>query len=382
MREDSSKRRTVAPGIYRVGDNYYGGFTHPRTGNWTERKLAGARNKTEAKRARRDLLAKLAAGAVPPSTSLTLVALATAWLDTRRGRVRPRTLEADERNVDLIRKHFGTTTLARLDGRAIELFLAHLRNGKTTGRRQSEWSCVQAYKTLRQICDWAAANDALAYNPTTRVARHARPKQQSARKPRLLTPQQVDALVAAACAKTPAYAGVIALLAYTGCRAREGLAVRWGSIDTSAMLLAFTHQIDKAGVGLVDLKTDAAERANLIVPKLEPFLGRKARMQARWSADDDFVFSARRGKPREYRNLRRALATAAKEAGLGHVRPHDLRHSATSIMLQHGDLATVSRYVGHSNAAVTARVYAHAIGTAAEQAARVAAGMQAAGLGH
>jgi len=64
------------------------------------------------------------------------------------------------------------------------------------------------------------------------------------------------------------------------------------------------------------------------------------------------------------------------------VRAHDFRHSSTSAALQHGDLATVSRYVGHANAGVTARVYAHAIGSPAEQAARVAAAMRAAGLGH
>ena len=105
-------------------------------------------------------------------------------------------------------------------------------------------------------------------------------------------------------------------------------------------------------------------------------------MKARWLSDEDFVFSARRGKPVEYRNLRRALDTAATEAGLGHVRPHDLRHSFTSNLLQNVDLATASRYVGHKNVQVTAKVYAHAIGSDAEQAARVAEAMKAAGLGH
>jgi integrase len=70
------------------------------------------------------------------------------------------------------------------------------------------------------------------------------------------------------------------------------------------------------------------------------------------------------------------------EAGLGHVCAHDLRHSATSIMLQHADLATVSRYVGHANVAVTARVYSHAIGSPSEQAARVSEAMRIGGFGH
>jgi integrase len=147
-------------------------------------------------------------------------------------------------------------------------------------------------------------------------------------------------------------------------------------------LVAITHQIDKAGTELVALKTESAERTNAIVPSLDRFLGKEARMKARWSADGDFVFSARQGNPVEYRNLRRALAVAAEEAGLGHVRPHDLRHTFTSNLLQNADLATASRYVGHKNVQVTAKIYAHAIGSDAEQAARVAEAMRVAGLGH
>jgi integrase len=140
--------------------------------------------------------------------------------------------------------------------------------------------------------------------------------------------------------------------------------------------------LNVAGTEVVAPKTAAAIRVNKLAPKLQPHLGRQARMRARWSSEDDFVFSAAKGKPREYRNLRRALAVAAKEAGLGHITAHDLRHSATSILLQHGDLATVSKAVGHANANVTTKVYAHALGTPEEQAERVALAAAAAGLGH
>jgi integrase len=188
-------------------------------------------------------------------------------------------------------------------------------------------------------------------------------------------------LVVAAEKRTPSYAALIAFLAYTGSRAREALGLRWGDVESTRKLVAIAHQIDKAGTGLVELKTESAQRVNALTPVLERFLGNTARMKARWSADDDLVFSARKGKPVEYRNLRRALTVVAEEAGLGHVRPHDLRHTFTSNLLQSVDLATASRYVGHKNVQVTAKVYAHAIGSAAEQAARVAEAMRVAGLG-
>ena len=130
------------------------------------------------------------------------------------------------------------------------------------------------------------------------------------------------------------------------------------------------------------MKTAQSERFVALVPRLEAYLGREGRMAARWSADDDFVFSASRNRPKDYGNLRRAIAVAAKEAGLGKVRAHDLRHSFVSNLLPHGDLATISRAAGHANPHITAKLYSHALGSPEEQAHRAALAAAAAGLGH
>jgi integrase len=130
------------------------------------------------------------------------------------------------------------------------------------------------------------------------------------------------------------------------------------------------------------MKTAQSERFVSLTPKMERYLGREARMASRLSADDDYVFAASRLRPKDYRNVRRALAVAAKEADLGGVRAHDLRHSFVSNLLAHGDLATVSRAAGHANVHVTAKLYAHALGTAEEQAERAALAAAAAGLGY
>ena len=124
------------------------------------------------------------------------------------------------------------------------------------------------------------------------------------------------------------------------------------------------------------------EAAPVLLPRLEPYLGRQGRMAARWSAINDFVFSASRHRPRDYGNLRRALAVAAREAGLGKVRAHDLRHSFVSNLLPHSDLATISRAAGHANPHITAKLYSHALGSPEEQAQRAALAAAAAGLGH
>ncbi len=196
-------------------------------------------------KARRALIEGLASGRIAAPNTITVADFADDWLGTREGRVRSRTYEADERNVKIIRLHFGSLRLQALGARQVEQFLAKLRSGAVTGNALAERTVGQAFGTLRLICASAVSDDLLATNPCDRIQRHTRPKQKSSREPRVLSSDQLDALVDAASKKTPAYAGIIAVLAYTGCRAREGLGLRWEDVDTTTKLLEITHQIDK-----------------------------------------------------------------------------------------------------------------------------------------
>src|SRR5262249_51369095 len=155
-------------------------------------------------------------------------------------------------------------------------------------------------------------------------------------------------------------AGLIATAAYTGARIREVLGLRWIDIDHDLGLIHLRGQLSVNGDSIVPPKTPESIRISVLVPKLEPFLGRGARMSARWSTDDDYVCAASKRKPKNYANVRRALTIASKQSGLERVRAHDLRHSFTSNLIPHTDLVTVSRAVGHKNIGVTSQVYAHA----------------------
>jgi integrase len=66
---------------------------------------------------------------------------------------------------------------------------------------------------------------------------------------------------------------------------------------------------------------------------------------------------------------------ACREAGIGKIRLHDLRHTAGSLWLAAGvSLFNTSRYLGHSSVDFTARVYGHVHETSArDDAARFAA---------
>ena len=57
-----------------------------------------------------------------------------------------------------------------------------------------------------------------------------------------------------------------------------------------------------------------------------------------------------------------------EKAGLRHIRIHDLRHTYTTLLLQAGAPITyLSAQLGHRNASITLRVYAHYLPSAAQQ---------------
>jgi integrase len=73
-----------------------------------------------------------------------------------------------------------------------------------------------------------------------------------------------------------------------------------------------------------------------------------------------FVFTTSIGTPVDPRNLYREFAQICDSAGLGRWHPHELRHSAASLMLASGvKLQVVSEVLGHSSIRMTADVYGH-----------------------
>jgi integrase len=72
------------------------------------------------------------------------------------------------------------------------------------------------------------------------------------------------------------------------------------------------------------------------------------------------VFTTSVGTPIDPRNCYRDFVRLCEDLGLGRWHPHELRHSAASIMLAQGvPLEVVSDILGHSSIRMTADVYGH-----------------------
>ena len=213
---------------------------------------------------------------------------------------------------------------------------------------------------LRQILNHAARCGHLVGNPARGVTRNRRP-----RPTRFLSRAEIGRLRAALDAHRgrPAGSGrqqadVIRLLLLTGCRKSEIVHLRWTEIDGDLVQLA-------------DSKT--GRRTVWLSAPAQAVLARQPR------TGSPYVFPAPSGAPGP-RPLDISLwRKVRREAGIGDVRLHDLRHTfASQAVLQGVPLPVVARLLGHAGERMTLR-YAHVGDRDVEAAAeRIGAGLAAA----
>ena len=98
--------------------------------------------------------------------------------------------------------------------------------------------------------------------------------------------------------------------------------------------------------------------------------GQRENLGASWIASG-FIFTSSIGTPIDPRNLYREFQKVCRSAGLGDWHPHELRHSAASLMLAQGvKIQVVSQVLGHSSIRMTADVYGHLLDPDRKEAAQ------------
>ena len=178
---------------------------------------------------------------------------------------------------------------------------------------------------------------------------------------RILGLEEIRSLIENA---TEASRPLIAVLALSGLRQSEALALRWEDIDLQGRQIHVRAQLARgAGGKRVPLKTAGSRRSVILHPGLrEVLVAHKAAetwQRGRGKAED-YVLATASGRPWGHRNAARAVYLAAEKAGIEGLRTHDLRHGFASWLIGEGlDPVRVSRQLGHSSPAFTMRVYAH-----------------------
>jgi integrase len=179
----------------------------------------------------------------------------------------------------------------------------------------------------------------------------------------------------------------------TGMRRGELCALRWQDVNLDAATLRVERSLEqtrKDGLRFKSPKSARGRRAISLSPVVVVELRKHwaAQQEQRLSLGlgkspaDALVFGDWDGSPMAPDRLSDNFADTMEARGLPHVTLHTLRHTHASMLIKSGvDILTVSRRIGHANAAITLKVYGHIITTedkAAEitQAMFVAAGIE------
>lgn len=220
------------------------------------------------------------------------------------------------------------------------------------------------------VFKWAIRLNYVQSNPARKVERF---KTAGTGREVFLTASEARALIGAS---SPILAPVVLAALHTGMRKGELLGLRWRDVDRVRGEILIRPEAEKAGRGRVVVmsKTLTEEFNRLHKARKRPAID-----------GSDHVFTDLAGDPLTPWVVRRlfdeAVARCAPTEGQGEdgagiplakratLRPHDLRHTAASLLVAEGvPLFDVAKVLGHASLAVTMR-YAHRQPRAAQSAA-------------
>ena len=182
----------------------------------------------------------------------------------------------------------------------------------------------------------------------------------------------------------------IHLLAYTGMRRGEAVALNWNNVDLEAGHLNVVASVGRVGrQGLVvDVpKSKSGQRKIDLDARTVEILRahREHQRQFRDALEDDFwggdkVFTNHQGDWVNPNMVTRVIADLARRSGADAITARSLRHFHASVALQTGqNIVVVSKRLGHSNVSITSDIYAHALPGWQKETANAFAAAMAAG---
>ncbi len=161
------------------------------------------------------------------------------------------------------------------------------------------------------------------------------------------------------------------LLAYTGIRRGELLALVWSNVDFENATIRIVSSLGRRsnGLQLTKPKTARGNRTiNLNAGSLEVLRQHKERQEqhkgllAGAYEDQGIVFADELGRWANPMRLTRLVQGLGRQVGHPKVSPHKLRHFHASVSLNKRiHPAVVSERLGHTNTGITMKIYAHAL---------------------
>jgi integrase len=357
---------------------------------WLDRAAAAA--------ALRDALVRVGKGDwIEPSKQPVAAYLAT-WLDGLR--LAPSTMASYRKNIRLhVVPYIGSLPLASLTSARLTALYRELETSGRRGQKGERTGQPLSARTVRYISTIlsaalaAAVDDEAPLLERNPAARAKPPTAKEAKSPEMnpWTAGQLRAFLAWSAEHRQLHAAWY-VLACTGMRRGELLALRWREVDLDAGTVSVRRSVgvvkirgQRGQIREGDTKTCKPRVVDIdpdTVAVLRAWKAERGSMALQLVRRDAVVFGNHEGRFRHpetfSKQFVKAVARCRRELGedaLPAIRLHDLRHTHATILLRDREnVKVVSERLGHTSVTTTLRIYAHVMpGDQRQAAARFAA---------
>ena len=226
-------------------------------------------------------------------------------------------------------------------------------------------TAVKLYNILNGLFDMAFLDDSIPMNPMLKVKRPAprkgeQPKEES---DKAYTVKELGYILSCAAQEPLQWQTYISLAADTGLRRGECCGLQWSDIDFKAGAVTVRRNLQytaAAGVYATSPKNGKVRVVD-VGPDTLALLKQLREKQAQSCLSKWCFTQEGTAEPMHPQSPTRYFQKFGQRYGVKDFHPHKLRHSSASIAITSGaDVVSVSERLGHSDTAVTLRMYAHA----------------------
>ena len=339
----------------------------PLTGKERRTTRRGFKTMKEAKQAERNLLLDVEENGLPSNQSdgfqdPTFEELASLWLENYKTTVKPSTFENVRSKVEkMTEEHFEGLKLKKITVAYCQRVVIKL---------SKSYVLYNHYlSVINRIFKYAVLMDILDSNPFDKVIK---PKsRQTQRKGNFLTKEELKKFLKLAQNTTLSYFfPLVHLMAYTGLRQGEALALKWSDIDFENKKIT----VDKTAVRIKEKqtiqtpKTKNSKRVISIDPTTLSILKSWKKDQIKiyfkngkhFEGDENFIFTNQRAEWVHIHNFIPYFKRFITDHKLKPITPHGLRHTHASLLFSAGvEPKNISDRLGHSTVQITLDLYTH-----------------------
>ena len=234
---------------------------------------------------------------------------------------------------------------------------------------------IKVYTILHSFFKMAYMGDMIDCNPMDKVER-PKPRKGEAKAdgPQAYTPAEVQKIITGLEREPLKWRTLVHLLIDTGIRRGECCALQWKNINFESGTITIAGNLCYTSAKGVYLDTPKNSHIRTVYAGDHTLaLLRQLRIKQSTKAISTYVFTQEDSpEPMHPQSPTRYLKKFSERYGVPDLHPHKLRHTFASIAITNGaDVASVSEALGHSDKAVTLRMYTHADQESISQAAQI-----------